>query len=70
MTETVSLAAVFLFETEMVDRIQAAALPGEVGSQRALGKRGFAFAGTMRKATSHRERSEDAPRPDRMTGDG
>ena len=59
MTEAVTLAAAFLFETERIDRIQATALPGNTGSQRVLEKCGFALEGTMRRAMFHRGRSED-----------
>jgi ribosomal-protein-alanine N-acetyltransferase len=59
MPEAVSLAAAFVFETKTVDRIQAAILSENEGSQRVLEKCGFAFEGIMRKAMFHRGRSQD-----------
>jgi ribosomal-protein-alanine N-acetyltransferase len=59
MSEAVSLAAAFLFETKTIDRIQATTLPENEGSQRVLEKCGFAFEGIMRRAMFHRGRSQD-----------
>lgn len=59
MSEAVSLLVAFLFETKPVDRIQATALPENVGSQRVLEKCGFQFEGVLRKAIFHQGRSQD-----------
>jgi ribosomal-protein-alanine N-acetyltransferase len=59
MSEAVSLVVAFLFETRPVERIQATALPGNVGSQQVLQKCGFQFEGIMRRAIFHRGRAQD-----------
>lgn len=59
MSEAVSLAAAFLFETRPVDRIQATTMPGNVGSQQVLKKCGFQFEGVMRQAIFHQGRTLD-----------
>jgi ribosomal-protein-alanine N-acetyltransferase len=59
VSEAVSLAVAFLFETKTIDRIQATTLPESKGSRRVLEKCSFAFEGIMRKAMFHRGRSQD-----------
>lgn len=59
MSEAVSLAVSFLFETKPIDRIQATTMPGNEGSQRVLLKNGFQYEGTLRQAVFHRGQGAD-----------
>ena len=49
MTAAVKLAVAYGFRALKLNRIQAAVLPSNKGSQRVLEKNGFQFEGTARK---------------------
>jgi [ribosomal protein S5]-alanine N-acetyltransferase len=59
MSEAVSMMVAYLFETRRVSRIQATALPNNLGSQGVLKKCGFQFEGILRQAIFHRGQAQD-----------
>ena len=59
MTETVNLLVPYIFETHPIERIQAATLVDNIGSQKVIEKCGFSPEGTMRKVVFHRGQYED-----------
>jgi RimJ/RimL family protein N-acetyltransferase len=59
MSEAVSLAVSFLFQTRPIDRIQATTMLGNGGSQRVLLKNGFQHEGTLRQAVFHQGQGAD-----------
>lgn len=58
-SEAVALVSSFVFDTQTIDRIQAAVMHGNVASETVLQKCGFKFEGVMRKAVFHRGENRD-----------
>ena len=54
MSEAVNLFVPYLFAIKQVNRIEAAAMDGNIGSQRVLEKCGFTYEGTARQALFYR----------------